>query len=438
MNFVRVIAALASVSPLFAQYGGPAILARGQAPGAMAASQIDFRPYVSVTGTYDTGLNGVSVDANGALVNDASYGVMIGFGVSGLHSWKHTKIGLDYSGSFSHYAKSFYDGINSQSLQLSIAHQLSRHAVVTLNNSAVLYGSNRATPTLPQTIEFDPSTTYLPTNDFFDNRTISVSTQASISIQKSTRLSYRFGGDGFLTRRRSTALFGATGYGAHGDIMYRASRRSTIGVMYSYMHYAFTGLPGGTDTHSVVGSYSRSLSPSMQMSASGGISKYENVFVQLVPIDPAIAAVIGISSALRVSYQSAIMPDLAFRLSKVVPRGTVFVYASNSLNPGNGLFLTSTSTNAGVGYNYTGLRRWAISAGANYNRSNSVGNVLGTYGSYSATLSASRQVAPMTHGVFSFNVRRYDSGDFKNYNKWSYGVNLGLSFSPGDIPVRLW
>jgi DNA polymerase III sliding clamp (beta) subunit (PCNA family) len=64
--------------------------------------------------------------------------------------------------------------------------------------------------------------------------------------------------------------------------------------------------------------------------------------------------------------------------------------------------------------------------------------VLGQYGSYSASLSASRQVAPMTHGVFSFNLRKFDSGDFTNYNKWSYSVNLGLSFSPGDIPVRLW
>jgi len=438
LNLVRIIAALASVSPLFAQYGGPAILARGQAPGAMAATQIDFRPYVSVTGIYDTGLNGVSVGANGAPVNDASYGVSIGYGVSGLHSWKHTKIGLNYSGNFSHYDKSFYDGVNSQSLQLSLSHQVSRHAVVSFNNSAVLYGSNRASPTLPQTIEFDPSTTYVPTNDFFDNRTISLSTQGSLAVQRSTRLSFLIGGDGFLTRRRSTALFGVTGDGAHADLMYRMSRRSTVGAMYSYMHYAFTGLPGGTDAHTVVGSYSRSLSPTMQVSASGGITKYENVFVEVVPIDPAIAAVIGISSAQRVSYQKNIIPNLEFRLSKVVPRGTVFLSASNSLNPGNGLFLTSTSTNVSVGYNYTGLRRWAISAAANYNRSSSVGNVLGTYGSYSATLSASRQVAPGTHGVFSFNARKYDSPDFKNYNKWTYGVNLGLSFSPGDIPVRLW
>jgi hypothetical protein len=44
----------------------------------------------------------------------------------------------------------------------------------------------------------------------------------------------------------------------------------------------------------------------------------------------------------------------------------------------------------------------------------------------------------MTHGVFSFTARKYSSGDFKNYNKWAYSVNIGLSFAPGDIPVRLW
>ena len=148
MNFVRAIAALVSVSPLFAQYGGPAILARGQSPGTMSATQIDFRPFLSLMGTYDTGLNGVAVDANGAPVNDASYGVSVSFGVSGFHSWKHTRIGLDYSGGFSHYAKSFYDGINAQSLQLSISHQLSRHIAVSPSTTApVLYGSNHSTPT---------------------------------------------------------------------------------------------------------------------------------------------------------------------------------------------------------------------------------------------------------------------------------------------------
>ena len=438
MNFVRAIAALALASPLLAQYGGPAILARGQSPVAMETAQIDFRPFVSVTGSYNVGLNGVSVDANGAPVNDASFGIALAYGVSGMHSWKHTKVGLMYSGSFSHYAKSFYDGISSQSLQLSVTHQLTRHAVLSLNTSAIYYGSNRASPALPQTVEFDPATTYLPTNDFFDNRTIAFSTQPSLAIQRSRRLSFVVGGDGFLIRRWSSALYGVKGVGAHGDIQYRTGRRSTVGAMYSFIHYSFTGIYGSTNSHTLGATYSVILSRSTQFSAIAGASRYENVFVQIVPIDPAIAAVIGISSAQRVTYLANVIPNLSARLSKVVPRGAIFLNASHGLNPGNGLFLTSTSTDVGGGYNYSGIRRWALSAGANYNNSTSQGNVLGQYGSYSATVSASRQVAPYTHGVLSFIARKYDSGNFKNYNKWSYSVNLGLSFTPGDIPVRLW
>jgi len=136
LSFVRAIAALVSVIPLLAQYGGPAILARGQSRASMSASQIDFRPFLTVNGSYDNGFNGVAVDTKGALINDAAYCVSVGFGVSGLHSWKHTKIGLDYSGGFSHYSRSFYDGVSGQSLNLSISHQLSRHAQFSMNNSA--------------------------------------------------------------------------------------------------------------------------------------------------------------------------------------------------------------------------------------------------------------------------------------------------------------
>ncbi|MEO8595278.1 MAG: hypothetical protein ABI759_18295 [Candidatus Solibacter sp.] len=438
MILVRAIAVLATATPLFAQYSGPAILARGQSPGAMSPAQIDFRPFLSVAATYDEGLNGVSVDPSGAPVNDASYGVSVNFGLSGSHAWKHTRVGLNFSTGFTHYAKEFYDGINSQNFSLSVNHQLSRHATLSFNNSAVLYGSNRATPSLPPTLDFDPITTYIPTNDFFDNRTFSLSSQASVTIQRSTRLSFSLSGDAFLTRRRSTALYGSKGLGGQGDIMYRLGSRSTIGVIYEYMHYSFTGIEGGTDFHAVSGAYSRTLTRNTQFSVFAGVTHYENVFVQTVPIDPAIAAVIGVGSLQRVFYIAALAPTGGGRLSWRVPRGTFFLNASSSINPGNGLFLTSKSVNFGAGYNYSGVRHWGLSAGANYNKSYSQGNVYGDYGSYSGNLSASRQVAPLTHGVLTFAVRRYASGDFQQYNKWSYNVSLGLSFSPGDIPVRLW
>jgi hypothetical protein len=64
--------------------------------------------------------------------------------------------------------------------------------------------------------------------------------------------------------------------------------------------------------------------------------------------------------------------------------------------------------------------------------------VIGTYGSYAADLSISRQVAPYTHGLLSVGARRYDSPSFQNYNKWSYVARFALAFTPGDVPLRLW
>jgi len=91
LNFSRAIVMLAAAAPLFGQYGGPAVLTRGQAPAAMAASQIDFRPYLSLTGGYDRGLNGVGIDPSGQAFSVSSYSVEATAGISGLHagtSWR--------------------------------------------------------------------------------------------------------------------------------------------------------------------------------------------------------------------------------------------------------------------------------------------------------------------------------------------------------------
>jgi hypothetical protein len=43
-----------------------------------------------------------------------------------------------------------------------------------------------------------------------------------------------------------------------------------------------------------------------------------------------------------------------------------------------------------------------------------------------------------THFIFGLNVHQYQSGDFTNYNRWAYTVHVGLGFTPGDVPIRLW
>jgi hypothetical protein len=93
---------------------------------------------------------------------------------------------------------------------------------------------------------------------------------------------------------------------------------------------------------------------------------------------------------------------------------------------------------ADAGYTYTGRRRWSFSAQANYSHAKSVGNVLGYYGAFGGTLSASRQIVRSTHAVLSFSGRKYQSPDFQLYNRLIYTVRLGIGFTPGDIPLRVW
>src|ERR1700677_3816924 len=87
--------------PAFAQYAGPAILSRGEAPAALTAPTVDFSFSLALTANYTTGLAGVSApNAQGQLADQAGEGGGVTLGVSGAHSWRHTHIGLSYSGSF--------------------------------------------------------------------------------------------------------------------------------------------------------------------------------------------------------------------------------------------------------------------------------------------------------------------------------------------------
>jgi len=438
LNSIRALALLAAAIPAVAQSDGPAILTRGEAPAAMATPEISFRPFVEFSGIYDTGLAGVTVNSAGQLGSTASPGVLLTGGISGMHSWKRTKIGLDYHGSISHYTQATYYDSAAQSLLLGITHQFTPHITLALRESAGQFSQSYGLPGLSPTVPFDAAASYIPVSDFYDNRTIYASSQADLTIQKSARLSFNMGGDFFFARRRSTALYGVTGGGARGDVQYRLSSRSTIGAAYTYSHYAYHNIFSGTDLHGAVGTYGIRLTKSLEFSGYGGFMRAETKFEQSVPIDPAIAALIGESTAAVIVHSINYVPNILARLSETFSRGVLFLSGGHTVTPGNGLFLTSEATTATTGYTYTGRRHWSFTAQAAYDHAKSVGNVLGYYGDVGGTLSASRQIMGAMHGILSFSARQYQSPDFSLYNRLIYTVRLGFGFSPGNIPLRVW
>src|SRR6185436_18300557 len=115
-----------SVAPPETEYGGPAILSRGGKASLLAPPRnIRFRPFLSLTAAYDTGITPVIL-RDGKVPNDASIGGEAEVGLLGFHRGKSVTIGMDYRGSYHHYSKNtFYNG-TEQLLSLSITKQATR------------------------------------------------------------------------------------------------------------------------------------------------------------------------------------------------------------------------------------------------------------------------------------------------------------------------
>jgi hypothetical protein len=425
--------------PLYAQYAGPAILARGEAPAAMSGLSFSFRPYVSFSSSYNSGLAGVAITDQGQLATASSYGATISGGISGSHRWKHTNLGLDYRGSYGYYPRvgqqnNSYD----QTFLFGVTHQFSRHLVFDLRESGGLFTRDFGIAGLSQTVPFDPAASFVPTTDFFDNRTIYLTSQASVTYQRSRRLSFAFSGGLFINRRLSTALYGSVGEVASGDVQYRLSRSQTIGAVYNFNHMGYTHVFGGTYVHGVAGSYSVRFNRTVELSATGGAVRQEDTFLQQLPVDPVIAALLGITNSVQIFHDRIWHPHFMGRLSKTVHNGVFYFSAGNSVTPGNGLFLTSYATSVQGGYSFTGLRRWSIGVTAADTWAQAYGNVSGNYGGGTGTLAVSRRLRGGVSSNFALGVRRYQSSDFNNYNRLIYNATMGISFSPGDIPLRIW
>lgn len=434
----KIVAILVWVLPSFAQYAGPAVLSRGESPAAMEAPQISFRPFVEVSAVYDTGLSGVGLTSAGELANLSSPGIQVAGGISGYHSWRHTQLGLDYRGNVTEFQKATYYSNTSQSLMLGIKHQFTRHIFLNLRETAGMFSYGSGVLPLSEAVPFDPGQSYVPVTDFFDNRTIYGTTQADLIIQKSARLSFDFGGDGFLNRMRSTALDSVLGATARGDVQYRLTRRTTIGANYTYSHFSFNHVYSSTDIHGAAATYAVRLSRSLEFTGYGGFMRVETKFIQDVPVDPTIAAIIGISESPEVIYSVRYVPNVSARLSQTFQHGVAYISGGHTVTPGNGLFLTSTLTDISAGYTYTGLRRWSFGAQGSYQNASSIGNIYGAYGGENGNITVSRQLSRAVHVVASGGVRRYTSPDFPLYNRTFYDTRIGIGFAPGDVPLRVW
>jgi hypothetical protein len=428
----------AAATPCFAQFAGPSVLSRGEAPSAISTAAVKFRPFVGLSGNYDTGVAGVELNGNGQLTNQAVYGVSLSWGISGSHLGKRTAVGLTYRGSYANYRARTALGSIDQSIIFSVTERLSRRVTVGLNTTAGIYSRDFGLLGLPQSVPFDPTTTYIPTTDFFDNRTYYSTSQLFLTYQRSARLSFSSAGGAYLTRRRSPSLYGTTGISAGEDVQYRLNRRTTVGGTYTYEHFTAIHVYGTTDLHGVSGSFARQITRHGEFSGFAGMVRPELKFIRSVPVDPVIAALLGVTSAAQISHSVSWTPMGSGRLSWVFSRGVAFLSAGHTVTPGNGLFLTTKMSSCVAGYVYTGLRRWTFNFESGYRSGSSIQNLIGRYKDASASLTISRSLSHGFHWYASGAARKYWSPNFPNYDRRINQASIGFGYSPGELPLRVW
>lgn len=428
---------LALTASLFAQpgeYAGPSVLSRGGGGGARPSTPISFRPYFNLSAMYDDGMS-ASPDASGQLRSGAVTGGEAAAGLYGYHSWKHTVLGVNYRGDYRRYnRKTGYDG-TTQLLTFGLTHQPTKKLELTFREGVGTFTQNTG---YGGTFGFfDPTFAQIPHNELLDSRTDYVSTMADAAYLMTRRLSFNFGGTGFLVRRRVSSFYGVTGSSARADMAYRLTRRSTIAGDYFFTHFEFNKVFGASDIHSVAADYSIRLSRSWELALRAGVIRAEMLSMGVVSIDPLVAAIIGRPSAFRAFYRREAGPTYAGQLQRFFRRAAFQAGYSNGVTPGNGIYMASRQNTASAILSYTGMRYWSLNAGAYYSDMRSIGQDIGRYRTGSAGLSAARSIA--SRNLFftaRLDARRYLAGEA--FRRTSYHASVGIAYSPGDVPLRLW
>lgn len=437
MKFLPVCGVLI-ILPLYAQmgeYGGPAVLSRGGGGGVAPVGGIRIRPFINLSGSYQSGLVAGNLTDTGQLATADAVGGEIAFGVYGYQSWKRTTLGVNYRGDYRKFNRArAYDGSN-QLLAFGVTHQPSRHVSVSFRQGAGTY--TRMSGYMGTFGFYDPTFAHIPSDELLDSRIYYTTTMGDVTYIRSARLSFNFGGTGFVIRRQASSLYNVNGFSARGDAAYRLSRRSTLAFDYFFTHFNFDRLFGNADMHSIGVNYSVAPSRWWEVAVRAGMLRIETLALGTVEVDPVVAAIIGRSRAFRAFHQLENTPSYSLQVIRRFRRSSAIASVQRGANPGNGVYLTSRQNSVSGTYSYTGMRHWSFSAAARYSDMKSLGLDIGTYKTASAGLGLTRTLTRQNlYLTARWDLyRRLIEGAYRRvyHSAW-----LGIAWSPGDVPFRLW
>jgi hypothetical protein len=428
-----VLAYCSTMTAQITNYLGPGILTRGAGDiGTRAGQDVDLRFFVNATGIYDNGIQPYSVDGTGKLVTvNGLWGTEIAAGAYGVHKFKHARLGLDYKGTYRHYSEqTFYDGTDHV-LALGYTYQKSRRLVFDLRQQAgtISQGTsfNGALPAVNDSI-------VTPASLLFDNRANFLQSTMDVNYVLSEHTVITVGGDGFGIWRKAAGLIGTQGYQLHGTIQHRVSQRSTVGVNYEHMHFDYPKAFGEADINAFNGIWVTQLSRSWTASVRGGVYQAEVQGLQQVAVDPEISALLGVTNVVQTFYRKSLFPEWDVSLERKFQRADLSFRYSNLVSTGNGVYLTSRQENGTASFSYTATRKWSFSATGGYARLDGIGQNLQPYSQIIGGAGVTYSITSPIHVIARYDARHQEITDGV-FRQTSYRATVGISFSPGDIPL---
>jgi len=428
------------------EYTGPAVLSRSYTIARpMTPEQVKWSPRLGFTSSYDVVLGG---DAPaGEQPFNSGFGYSVNWGITGRHFWKHDQVGLDYSGSQSRIGGYSTGSGTNHNLNADYQHQFSRRLSINIVSSGSILSQTYGL----QDPGFGPGTSIAnvniaasPTIQVLDTGTRQLQNQVSLTFRKSNRLSFSAGGGVFFVQRTG-GLYGSTGYQSQADVNYRMTRKTTVGVYYSYTNYIFSQRVSLSNQHTVGGIYSYALGRSTQLRLRAGVTRIETEGFQAVAIDPAIAAILGQQTTIVDAYHRNLTSDVSAQLARDFRHGrTASLSYVRGVSPGNGLLLTSVQEAIGASFAMTVFRRYGVGFAANRSSLSSVGQNLASqgqnfrnYDSQVYGVSVNRPVSHHLNADFRIDYRTFNIVGSALAQK-EMRISSGISWGPGENWLRSW
>ena len=433
---------LASCFRLMAQtdqgtYQGPGISSPGVGNiGSRSGEQVNLRYYVGVSGVADSTTAPFGADSKGNLIRiPYLYGVEADAGVYGVHSWKRSQLGLNYAGSYTRYVN--FESYNStnHSLALGYTAQITKRLMLDFRESA---GSlTQGTGLVANAASNDLNSSFTPEVRLFDTRTYFLQSSASATYIQSARMSYTFGGSGFLQNLKKLGLSNLWGYSFNGSVRRRMSKSSTLGLTYAYSHFEFPQFSSQSSSNIIQGVYATGLGQYWTLSIEAGATVTSGENLVTIPLNPVLAAILGRPTITGLSSYRTIYPSGTIAMKRQFRRASLGLTYYRGVNSGNGAFATGRLDNAYASISYTSIRKLNLGADAGYYHLKSVGQDLGDYWQYSAGAGATYALGRDIHVTLRYDFRDQQV-DLSNYKHNGSRTSIGLNFSPGSLPLSLW